>query len=113
MSVLLLYYGQFLSRARGTRNDCLRMEFAAANHDPQQFPEPDVFTPGRRNVLQQVAFGAGTHFCLGAPLARIELEVMLRRVAARMPNLALVPEQSFPYTPNTSFRALRRLLVTW
>lgn len=89
------------------------LEFAAANHDPQQFPEPDAFTPGRRNVLQQVAFGAGTHFCLGAPLARLEMEVMLRRVAARMPNLSLVPDQSFPYTPNTSFRALRRLLVTW
>jgi cytochrome P450 len=89
------------------------LEFAAANRDPQQFAEPDTFTPGRRNVLQQVAFGAGTHFCLGAPLARIELEVMLRRVAARMPNLALVPEQSFPYTPNTSFRALRQLMVTW
>ena len=89
------------------------LEFAAANHDPEQFPEPDAFTPGRRNVLQQVAFGAGTHFCLGAPLARLELEVMLRRIAARMPQLALVPDQSFPYTPNTSFRALRRLLVTW
>jgi cytochrome P450 len=89
------------------------LEFAAANHDPQQFPEPDAFTPGRRNVLQQVAFGAGTHFCLGAPLARLELEIMLQRVAARMPQLELVPDQSFPYTPNTSFRALRRLLVTW
>lgn len=89
------------------------LEFAAANRDPQQFAEPDAFTPGRRNVLQQVAFGAGTHFCLGAPLARLELEVMLQRVAARMPQLALVPDQSFPYTPNTSFRALRRLLVTW
>ncbi len=89
------------------------LAFAAANHDPQQFAEPEAFTPGRRNALQQVAFGAGTHFCLGAPLARIELEVMLKRVAARMPNLALVPDQSFPYTPNTSFRALRRLLVTW
>ena len=89
------------------------LEFAAANRDPQQFPEPDAFTPGRRNVLQQVAFGAGTHFCLGAPLARMELEIMLRRVAARMPNIELVPDQSFPYTPNTSFRALRRLMVTW
>lgn len=91
----------------------LLLEFAAANRDPQQFPEPGTFTPGRRNVLQQVAFGAGTHFCLGAPLARMELEIMLRRVAARIPNVALVPDQSFPYTPNTSFRALRQLLVTW
>jgi cytochrome P450 len=89
------------------------MMFAAANHDPQQFPEPDAFTPGRRNALQQVAFGTGAHFCLGAPLARLELEVMLQRVAARLPTLDLVPGQDFPYTPNTSFRALRRLMVTW
>jgi cytochrome P450 len=89
------------------------MMFAAANHDPQQFPEPDAFTPGRRNALQQVAFGTGAHFCLGAPLARLELEVMLQRVAARFPTLNLVPDQDFPYTPNTSFRALRRLMVTW
>lgn len=89
------------------------MMFAAANHDPQQFPEPDAFVPGRRNALQQVAFGAGAHFCLGAPLARLELEVMLRRTAERLPGLELVPRQDYPYTPNTSFRALRRLMVTW
>lgn len=91
----------------------LLLAFAAANHDPDQFPSPDTFTPGRRNALQQVSFGAGTHFCLGAPLARLELEVMLQSVAARLPGLALVPGQEFPYTPNTSFRALRRLMVTW
>jgi cytochrome P450 len=91
----------------------LLLAFAAANHDPDQFPSPDAFTPGRRNALQQVSFGAGTHFCLGAPLARLELEVMLQSVVARLPSLALVPGQEFPYTPNTSFRALRRLLVTW
>lgn len=91
----------------------LLLMFASANHDPQQFPEPDAFTPGRRNALQQVAFGTGAHFCLGAPLARLELEVMLQRVAARLPTLDLVPGQDFPYTPNTSFRALRRLMVSW
>jgi cytochrome P450 len=91
----------------------IMMMFAAANHDPQQFPEPDAFLPGRRNALQQVAFGTGAHFCLGAPLARLELEVMLQRVAARFPALDLVPGQDFPYTPNTSFRALRRLMVSW
>jgi cytochrome P450 len=91
----------------------LLLAFSAANHDPDQFPSPDTFTPGRRNALQQVSFGAGTHFCLGAPLARLELEVMLQAVAARLPGLALVPGQEFPYTPNTSFRALRRLMVTW
>lgn len=89
------------------------MMFAAANHDPAQFPEPDHFTPGRRNAMQQVAFGTGAHFCLGAPLARLELEVMLQRVIARLPGLRLVEGQQCPYTPNTSFRALRRLLVAW
>lgn len=91
----------------------LLMMFAAANHDPRRFPEPDAFLPGRRNALQHVAFGAGAHFCLGAPLARLELEVIVQRVAARMPDLALVPGQACPYTPNTSFRALRRLMVSW
>jgi len=91
----------------------LLLAFAAANHDSDQFPSPDAFMPGRRNALQQVSFGAGIHFCLGAPLARLELEVMLQAVAAQLPGLALVPGQEFPYTPNTSFRALRRLMVTW
>jgi cytochrome P450 len=89
------------------------LAFAAANHDPAQFPEPDDFVPGRRNALQQVAFGAGAHFCLGAPLARLELEVMVQRAAARLPGLHLVPGQHFDYTPNTSFRALQRLMVAW
>lgn len=91
----------------------LLLAFAAANHDPDQFASPDAFTPGRRNALQQVSFGAGPHFCLGAPLARLELEVMLQSAAARLPGLSMVPGQEFPYTPNTSFRALRRLTVTW
>ena len=91
----------------------LLLAFASANRDPAQFESPDDFKPGRRNALQQVAFGAGTHFCLGAPLARLELEVMLGQVSAALPALALVPQQDFPYTPNTSFRALRKLMVTW
>ena len=91
----------------------LLLVFAAANHDPQQFPSPDAFTPGRRNAMQQVSFGAGAHFCLGAPLARLELELILKEVTEKLPGLSLVPQQDFVYTPNTSFRALRRLMVTW
>ena len=45
------------------------MMFASGNHDPEQFEDPDDFRPSRRNVMQHVAFGAGAHFCLGAPLA--------------------------------------------
>jgi len=91
----------------------LLLMFAAANRDPAQFPEPDDFVPGRRNVMQHVAFGTGAHFCLGAPLARLEVEAMLESVARHLPGLTLVADQDYPYTPTTSFRALRKLMVAW
>lgn len=91
----------------------LLLMFAAANRDPAQFSQPDEFLPDRRNVLQHVAFGTGAHFCLGAPLAKLEIEAMLESVARHIPALALVPDQAFDYTPNTSFRALRKLMVAW
>jgi len=91
----------------------LLLSFAAANRDAAQYPEPDDFVPGRRNVMQHVAFGTGAHFCLGAPLARLEVEAMVESVARHLPNLTLVPSQDFSYTPNTSFRAPQRLLVQW
>lgn len=91
----------------------LLVVLAAANRDPDQFAEPDLFDPARRNVMQHTTFGAGTHYCLGAPLARQEVRVMLEQVARRLPSLQLVPDQPWDYTPNTSFRALRQLMVTW
>jgi cytochrome P450 len=91
----------------------LLLVFAAANRDPTQFAEPAEFVPGRRNAMQHVAFGAGAHFCLGAPLARLEIEAMLESVARRLPGMTLVQDQDYPYTPNTSFRALRKLMVAW
>jgi cytochrome P450 len=91
----------------------LLLMFAAANRDPQQFPQPDRFEPDRRNVLQHTSFGMGLHYCLGAPLARLEVKVMLEQVARRIPAMELVAGQAWEYTPNTSFRALRRLMVTW
>lgn len=91
----------------------LLLVFAAANRDPAQFADPDDFVPGRRNAMQHVAFGTGAHFCLGAPLARQEVAAMVASLARHLPGLELVPDQDLPYTPNTSFRALRRLMVAW
>ncbi len=58
--------------------------FASANRDERHFPEPDRFDAGRANAGDHVAFGYGPHFCLGAPLARLEgrvvLETLLRRL---------------------------------
>jgi cytochrome P450 len=50
---------------------------------------------------------------LGATLARIEIETMIRQLAEKLPGLTLVPHQQPDYLPNTSFRGLRRLQVSW
>ena len=50
------------------------MLFGAANRDPRVFDRPDEFDVGRPNAAQHIGFGGGIHVCIGAPLARIELE---------------------------------------
>lgn len=84
---------------------------AAANRDQTVFPEPVEFRPDRDNVTGEIAFGLGTHFCLGAPLARLEgriaFEVLLRRLA----DIRLVPGQDIAHVPSAQFRGLTSLLV--
>jgi cytochrome P450 len=60
----------------------------AANRDPSRFPEPDRLDLGRRNN-QHVALGHGTHFCLGAPLARLEGHIAIGELVRRFPTLQL------------------------
>jgi cytochrome P450 len=62
----------------------------SANRDPSQFPNPDVFD-ARRTPNRHLAFGDGIHFCLGAPLARLEARIVLRQLLARFPNLRVAP----------------------
>ncbi|MEW9550475.1 cytochrome P450 [Nonomuraea sp. NPDC050783] len=61
----------------------------AANRDPGKFPYPDRFDPRRANNAQHLTFGAGPHYCLGQPLARVELQVVLGLLAGRLPGLRL------------------------
>jgi cytochrome P450 len=85
----------------------LSLLFGAANRDPRQFHEPDRFDVGRPNAAQHIGFGGGIHVCIGAPLARIELEAALEALVRRSPHLDLiaVPKRA----PTFQFRALQAL----
>jgi cytochrome P450 len=67
----------------------LFVSFLAANNDERKFSCPHMLDPKRPAVRNHVAFGAGPHFCLGAPLARLEMRVALERVLDRLADIRL------------------------
>ena len=72
----------------------LQLSFAAANRDPQQFEAPDEFRleRERREISHHVAFGWGIHFCIGAPLARLETRVAFEQILRRLDEIELAGE---------------------
>jgi cytochrome P450 len=91
----------------------LLLLLGSANHDQRAFPDPDRIDPHRENASRHLSFGLGIHFCLGAPLARLEAKVVLEELCARFPSLRLIDDQEFDFTANTSFRGPSRVLVEW
>jgi cytochrome P450 len=71
------------------RGEKVALLFGAANRDPRVFAAPDEFDVGRADAAEHISFGGGIHVCIGAPLARIELEASLRALVERCPGLEL------------------------
>ncbi|MEU3077596.1 cytochrome P450 family protein [Streptomyces laurentii] len=86
---------------------------ASAGRDPSRFPEPDRFDI-HRDTRGHLGFGHGIHFCLGAPLARLEGEIAVRALLERFPRLALDPEAPpLEWMPSILIRGPRHLPVLW
>jgi cytochrome P450 len=83
--------------------------FGSANRDASVFPEPDKFDPERPNIKDSVAFGRGAHFCIGAPLARLELRVLFEQIARRIESFALPAGYELRYEPSYILRGLAGL----
>ena len=92
------------------KGDTVGLMLGAANRDPLRFKHADRFDPFRDDG-QNVSFGAGIHFCIGAPLARIELQVALSTLFRRLPGLKLAAEPR--YNDVYHFHGLERLDVAW
>jgi hypothetical protein len=85
----------------------------SANYDDAAFERASEFDVDARRALPALTFGFGAHYCLGAQLAKLELELLLERLRERMPNLALAPDQEVRYEPHPVFRHIQALRVVW
>ena len=90
------------------KGDIMMVLLAAAHRDPAVFDRPDEFNPNRSSI-RHLAFGHGPHFCLGAPLARMEAAVALSAVTQRFPDARMAGEPD--YKPHVTLRGMARLDV--
>ncbi len=97
--------------ARLRKGDYVLQMMGAANRDGQQFPNPEQFDLAR-TPNRHIAFGFGIHFCVGAPLARLEVPIAIGTVLRRLPNLRLTAE-ALEWRPHGLLRGLYKLPVSF
>jgi cytochrome P450 len=91
----------------------LMVHYGSANRDAAVFADAEAFAPGRSDGDRHLAFGKGIHFCLGAPLARLELRIALPLLLERLPGLRLGAEEERERDPIFFARGFTRLLLEW
>lgn len=100
-----------VSIPKGSR---LVVVYAAANRDASVWgDDPDRFDPDRPNLKEHLAFGKGIHFCLGAPLSRIELNAAFEAIGRRVERIELADTNDFRYHPSFMLRGLVHLDVSF
>lgn len=85
----------------------------SANHDEAVFAGAETFQPERGKTRPHVAFGYGIHYCIGAPLERLQIRVALEQMSQRFPSLHLVPGQQISYLPNLVVHGVQHLFIEW
>jgi len=91
----------------------LLLLLGSANHDEAHFPAPEQLDIHRANAKEHLSFGFGIHYCLGAPLAKLEMYIALELLTTRLPGMRLVESQAFEFLPNTTVRGPQHLWVEW
>jgi cytochrome P450 len=96
------------------RGDSVIVILGAANRDPAAFGDPDRLDVAREPESKHLGFGRGSHYCLGAPLARLEAEIALRTLFGRLPNLTLgVDAGELRWRRVPLFRSLAAVPLRW
>lgn len=85
----------------------------SANRDEALFDDGETFDITRGNAKKHLTLGFGAHFCMGAPLARIQMRIVLEELSKRIPHMKLVSEESYPSAPTLILRGPEKVLVVW
>lgn len=99
-----------VSLPKGSRTFIL---YESGNHDETQFSEPDRFDIHRADARKHLAFGKGIHFCVGAPLARLEGRIAFEQILQRLPNLRLRSDEPAVRRPYLMLRGFEHLPIAW
>lgn len=87
------------------------LSFTAANRDPARFAEPDRLDPHRSDARRHLTFGHGIHVCLGAPLARLEMRILIEELSRAFPGMRRMPGAELTWEPALAFRVPTALAV--